>query len=105
MLMHESNLFHLGIFIASFFLLDMFARNTRIPRMRTVSTLIQLSVVLICVDLLIGFTVIDRVYGSSLSAGWMSKALFGFPALLLIGIWRTFYHHRRAQQAATKPPD
>ncbi len=105
MLLHESNLFHLGVFIASFVLLDLFARNTRIPRMRTVSTLIQLSVVLICVDLLIGFTLIDRVYGSSHSASWMSKALFGFPALLLLAIGRTFYHHRRARLQNAKPRD
>ncbi len=100
MLLHESNLYHLVVFVASFLLLDYIGRNTRVKRMRSISTLIQLGVVLLCVDLLVGFALIDKLYGSSLSAGWISKALFAYPALTLLAIGRVFVHHKRA----AKPP-
>lgn len=96
MFLHESNLYHLIAFGLYFFTLFVFARNPRGKIVRTVSTLIQLTVVLLCVDILIGFTAIESMYGSNLSAGWISKAIFGLPFLLLLNFGVMWWVRRRA---------
>ena len=96
MFLHISNLYHLIAFALYFFVLFVFARNPKGKVVRTVSTLIQLTVVLLCVDILIGFVAIEAVYDSNLSAGWISKAIFGFPFLLIANLVVMWWVRRRA---------
>lgn len=83
----------------------MFARDPRGKVVRTASTLIQLSVVLLCVDLLVGFFVIEAAYGPNLSAGWISKSIFGFPALLIASFAWMWVARRRAKQVSRARAD
>ena len=83
MFLHISNLFHIAAFVVYLLILGVFARNTRAKIIRTVSSLIQMSVVLLGIDILIGFLAIEPAYGSHLSAGWISKSVFGVPLLTL----------------------
>ena len=96
---NTANLIHVAVFLGYMALLLVNAGNVRIPRMRMLSTLIQLSVVVLCVDLLIGFFVIERVYGSSISARWISKSMYGAPAGLVLAIaWMLRAHHRARKE-------
>ena len=94
--MHISNLYHLIAFAFYFVVLLSFSRNPRGKVVRTVSTLIQLTVVMLCVDILIGFAAIEAVYGSNQSASWISKAIFGFPVLLLANFIIMWHVRRRS---------
>lgn len=98
MFLHISNLYHLVAFVLYFLMLYVFSRNPQGKVVRTVSTLIQLTVVLLCVDILIGFVVIEAVYGSNLSAGWISKSIFGFPILLIANFGLMWWVRRRPRK-------
>ena len=58
MFLHISNLCHLMAFVIYLLLLGLLARNPRGKTIRTVSTLIEMGVVLLCIDILIGFLAI-----------------------------------------------
>ena len=95
---HESNLYHLLAFIAYFALLAGNAGNVRISKARMASTLVQLAVLILCVDLLIGFFAIEQIYGSSISAGWITKSIYGVPFLFLLSLAWMFRAHRAARR-------
>lgn len=103
--LHVSNALHMGAFLIYLLFLGFFARDPRGKVIRTASTLIQMSVVLLCIDLLIGFFVIEAAYGSNLSAGWISKSIFGFPALLMLSFVWMWTARRRAKRASSAGAD
>ena len=74
------------------------AGNTRVKMMRNVSSLIQMGVLLLCIDLLVGFFVIERLYDDHQSAGWMTKSIYGMPVLFTVSIWWMRRAHRRSRQ-------
>ena len=96
--LHVSNLYHLMAFALYLLLLSYFAKNTAARVVRTISSVIQLSVILLCLDILIGFLLIEKLYGSNLSAGWISKSIFGFPLLVLASFVWMWTSRRRAQR-------
>ena len=101
--MSTVDLFHIGAFLCYAAVLFSVAGNIRVKRLRNLSSLIQLTVVLLCVDLMIGFFLIDRTYGSSASASWMVKAMYGLPALLVGSIaWMLRAHKLAAARQEDK---
>jgi hypothetical protein len=88
MFLHISNLVHL-IFIASVWLsIEMYLRRTAVSRFRAALRLLQVLPILFVLDVLIGALVIEEIYGSHQSAGWIAKSLWLFPGLFLMSIWR-----------------
>ena len=85
--MHESNLYHLLAFAGYAFVLMTIAGNVRVKMMRNVSSLIQMGVLLLCIDLLLGFFIVERVYDNHQSAGWMTKSVYGMPLLVVFSLW------------------
>jgi hypothetical protein len=85
---HISNLIHIALFVAYWYVLDRVARNTEPRVVRGVSRLIQLSLACLCVDALLGFFVIDYFYGPTPSAIWMTRSVVVVPILLVVSLWR-----------------
>ncbi len=105
MFLHVSNLYHLIAFALYLLFLGFFAKNTSARAMRTVSSIIQLSVILLCLDILIGFLLVEKLYGSSLSAGWISKSIFGFPLLVVASFAWMWYCRRKAKRVSSSSSD
>ena len=105
MFLHISNLYHVIAFVVYLLFLGMLAKNTRGKALRTISTLIQMGVVLLCIDILIGFLAIDAFYGPNLSAGWISKSIFGFPVLMIASFVWMWLARRRAKRSLSSGAD
>lgn len=91
----NADLIHAVLMLAYLGLLLMTAGNVRVPAMRNVSSLIQLTVLLLCVDLLIGFFAIEQFFDNSRSASWISKSIYGLPVLFCISLWWQWRSRRR----------
>ncbi len=97
----ESNLVHLLLFASYLGILIMVAGNVRVKLMRNVSSMIQLTVLLLCIDLLMGFFLIERYYGGSESASWIIKSIYGLPVLLVVSlVW--MYRKRKRYERSLK---
>ena len=81
---HISNLFHVTYFLIAAWLVLRFTRRSQARIVTVIIRLIQLVLVLFVIDLLFGYFLINPIYGSTPSAGWISKAIIAFPALLLL---------------------
>lgn len=96
---NESTLIHVAVFAAYLGILLTLAGNVRVKVMRNVSSLIQLTGVLLCVDLLAGFFLIEKYYDSHESASWISKTIFVTPVLLLASLVWMRRAHKKASRA------
>lgn len=103
-MLDSSNLIHLGAFAAYLGILMNIASNVRVKPMRNLSSLIQLAVMLLCIDLLVGFFVVGRYFDNHQSASWITKALYGMPVLFGVSIWWLRRSHNRAKLRAAKRP-
>lgn len=72
------------------------ARRPGRSRTAGIATIIQLALAAFVVDLVLGYTVVERYFGSSPSAGWISKAIFIYPSLVLF-FSGYFLRYRRRQ--------
>lgn len=97
--MHMSDLIHFGLFLAYLGLLLMTAGNTRIKALRNFSSLIQLTVLLLCVDLLIGFFAIEQIYDNTQSARWISKSIYALPVMLVVSVFWLWRSHRKKRSS------
>jgi hypothetical protein len=104
-MLDSSNLIHLGAFAVYLGILMPIASNVRVKPMRNLSSLIQLAVLLLCIDLLVGFFLVGRHFDNHQSASWIAKSLYGVPVLFGISIWWLRRSHDRAKQRAAKRPD
>lgn len=100
-MIESSNLIHAGVFAVYLGILLVIAGNVRVKMMRNVSTLIQLTVLLLCIDLLVGFFLIEQYYGGSQSAGWIVKSIYVLPVLFLVSLWWMW----RTRKLATRDTD
>ena len=100
-----SDLIHLGLFAGYLLVLCSVASNVRVKKMRNVSTLIQLTVLLLCLDLLIGFFAIEQVFDRTQSASWMMKGIYAAPVLFLLSLLWMRRAHKKAEQAQAAKQD
>ena len=91
-----TNLIHGVLALAYFGVLITIAGNVRVGRLRNFSSLIQLTVVLTCVDLLIGFFLVERAFDASRSAAWITKSIYMAPILLGGSVWWMLRAHKKA---------
>ena len=92
-----SDLLHLGLFLGYLIVLLSIAGNVRVKKMRNVSSLIQMAVLLLCLDMLIGFFAIEKVFSSNESASWLIKGIYGIPVLFVISLLWMRRAHKRAK--------
>ncbi len=93
-MLHVSNVYHLVYVALAVGLLHQYVHRSARRRWSTIAYVIQLALALFVVDLGIGFFVIDRVFGSTPSAGWISKAVLGWPVILVATVIYTFVSKR-----------
>lgn len=82
-MLHLSNAYHLIYVALICSLLRHIARRPRHSRVAGIATIIQLTLAAFVMDLALGYTLIDSYFGSSPSAGWISKSIFIYPCLML----------------------
>ena len=96
-----SDLLHLGLMAAYLLVLFTVAGNVRVKKMRNISSLIQMAVLLLCLDMLIGFFAIERMFDSTASAGWIMKGIYATPVLFVLSIvWMQRAHKKAAEAEA-----
>ena len=96
MLLHISNLIHIGYLLAAWCVILLYLRRTAANRFRTTLRLLQIIPFMFALDLILGFTIIDSLYDHQASAGWMSKSAILYPCLFIAAVW--FMLRARRQQ-------
>jgi hypothetical protein len=89
-MLHLSNLYHLIYATAAWFLIQAYLGNSRATKFRMVMRLLQIMPLLFALDLVAGFILIDRWYGSNQSAVWISRSAIIFPMIFIVSAWRIF---------------
>lgn len=88
-MLHISNLYHLIFAAICWFIIRAFVkRSAAATKFATTMRLLQIVPILFCVDLVAGFTLIEKLYGPHASAGWMSKSALIFPTLFVLSLWQ-----------------
>ena len=96
MLLHVSNLIHFGYLLLVWSVVVVYVTRTAANRFRTTLRLLQIIPFLFALDLIVGITLIDALYGNQASASWMSKSVMIYPAVFVAAVW--FMMRSRRQQ-------
>jgi len=94
-LLHVSNLIHVGYLLVAWCVIVAYVRRTTANRFRTTLRLLQIIPFMFALDLIIGITLIDSRYGNQASASWMSKSVIIYPPLFVAAVWFMFRARRR----------
>ena len=89
-MLHVSNLYHLIYAVAAWFVIQAYLGSSRVTRFRTIMRLLQITPLFFAIDLIVGFTLIDRLYGTHQSATWISRSAMIFPGMFVLSFWLTF---------------
>lgn len=98
MLLHPSNLVHLLLVAAIWLFLTNYLRKTSATRFRATLRILQILPVLFLIDIVVGFLVIDNLYGPNQSASWIAKTIWIYPGLFVLCMWRLL----RARQSKSE---
>jgi len=94
-LLHESNLIHVGYLLVVWCVIVMYVNRTNANRFRTTLRLLQIIPFMFALDLIIGITVIDRLYDNQASASWLSKSVMLYPPIFIAAVWFMFRARRQ----------
>lgn len=95
MLLHESNLIHVGYLLVVWCVIVFYINRTTANRFRTTLRLLQIMPIMFALDLIIGVTLIDQLYDSQASASWLSKSVMLYPPLFIAAVWFMFRTRRQ----------
>ena len=95
MILHVSNLIHIGYLLIVACVIVLYVRRTDATRFRATLRLLQIIPVMFAVDMIIGFTVIESLYDSHASAGWIAKSAMIYPPMFVAAIWFMFRTRRQ----------
>ncbi len=95
MLLHESNLIHIGYLLVAWCVIVLYVNRTTANRFRTTLRLLQIIPVMFAIDLILGFTLIDHLYDNQASASWMSKSIIIYPPMFIGAVWFMFRSRRQ----------
>ncbi len=96
MLLHVSNLLHFGYLLIVWSVIVIYVNRTAANRFRTTLRLLQIIPFLFALDLIVGVTLIDKLYGNQASASWLSKSVVIYPVVFVAAVW--FMLRSRRQQ-------
>ncbi|MEM7078028.1 MAG: hypothetical protein AAF513_05300 [Pseudomonadota bacterium] len=94
-----ANLVHLVVVALSaaylvWLLRRLYTNRPNLTRIRAVAHLLQHVAVLFALDLILGLTLINNLWGSSPSAGWLTKAVYFFGLMIVAIIVYVPWQHR-----------
>jgi uncharacterized membrane protein YhaH (DUF805 family) len=95
-LLHVSNLLHFGYLLIVWSVIVIYVNRTAANRFRTTLRLLQIIPFLFALDLIVGVTLIDKLYGNQASASWLSKSVVIYPVVFVAAVW--FMLRSRRQQ-------